>query len=234
MKGKWHSLHYIDLFAGAGIERIRDSNLEWGSPLIAAQAPNRFAQLHCVELKTRAFNALEKRINRFEHPSSPQLIQGDANEQISAIIPTIHPRALSLAFLNPYGLHLWLDTLKRLAERQTDWIIFFPDHLDALRNWENVYAGKPDSNLNKVLGTDDWHDALLSSPRDHWARVLRGIYEEQIRNLGYQHIDYERIYFQSGKPLYLLIFCCREKIGGDIWRRIATTKPGGQSTFDFG
>lgn len=32
---KWDSLHYIDLFAGAGIERLETSQeLDWGSPLI--------------------------------------------------------------------------------------------------------------------------------------------------------------------------------------------------------
>jgi three-Cys-motif partner protein len=38
MRDKWHGLHYIDLFAGAGIERLRESKaLEWGSPMLAAQ-----------------------------------------------------------------------------------------------------------------------------------------------------------------------------------------------------
>ena len=37
MKDKrWGGLHYIDLFAGPGIERLEDGSLEWGSPLIAA------------------------------------------------------------------------------------------------------------------------------------------------------------------------------------------------------
>jgi three-Cys-motif partner protein len=213
---------------------LKDIGLDWGSPLIAAQAPNRFSQLHCCELRRRAFDALSKRLARFEQPQTPQLLLGDANERVAEIVKTIPSRSLSLAFLDPYGLHLWFDTLKRLSERRTDLIIFFPDRLDALRNWENVYAGKPDSNLNKVLGVDSWHEALMANPRDKWAEVLRKIYEEQIRRLGYQHIDYERICFEGGKPLYLLIFCCEDKIGGDIWRRIAAKKPSGQSTFDFG
>jgi len=37
MRDKWNGLHYIDLFAGAGVERLSESgNLNWGSPLIAA------------------------------------------------------------------------------------------------------------------------------------------------------------------------------------------------------
>lgn len=46
---RWSGLHYVDLFAGAGIERLKDNGLDWGSPLIAAQAPHRFARLHLCE-----------------------------------------------------------------------------------------------------------------------------------------------------------------------------------------
>ena len=38
MRKKWNSLHYIDLFAGAGIERLEESKvLEWGSPILACE-----------------------------------------------------------------------------------------------------------------------------------------------------------------------------------------------------
>ena len=42
-KKNWSGLHYIDLFAGAGIERLQTSKeLDWGSPLIAAYTPHTF------------------------------------------------------------------------------------------------------------------------------------------------------------------------------------------------
>lgn len=50
-KKKWEGLHYIDLFAGAGIERLEESgDLDWCPPMIAAQMPNGFTQLHLCEL----------------------------------------------------------------------------------------------------------------------------------------------------------------------------------------
>src|SRR3982751_3527906 len=72
-KKKWSSLHYIDLFASAGIERIENGPLDWGSPLIAAQAPHRFSRLHCTELSKRSFEALSARIARITQPQSPQV-----------------------------------------------------------------------------------------------------------------------------------------------------------------
>ena len=68
MKQKqWSGLHYIDLFAGAGIERLETSReLDWGSPLIAAQAPNAFDGLHCCELARKKCEALSHRIERLK------------------------------------------------------------------------------------------------------------------------------------------------------------------------
>ena len=72
----WKGLHYIDLFAGPGIEKIKTTGaLEWGSPLIAAQARFSFAQLHLCELKKNKFTALEKRLASFPQPEQPQLIR---------------------------------------------------------------------------------------------------------------------------------------------------------------
>ena len=36
MKGKWKSLHYIDLYASAGLIRVDGHGLTWGSPMLAA------------------------------------------------------------------------------------------------------------------------------------------------------------------------------------------------------
>ena len=131
MKGKaWNGLHYIDLFAGAGIECLKDSQkLDWGSPLIAAQSRNPFSALHLCELDQKKYKALEKRVNKY-HPEV-QIVNGDANLKIPEIINEVPPRSLSLAFLDPFGLHLDFETLKILGLRRADLVIFFPDHLDS-------------------------------------------------------------------------------------------------------
>lgn len=229
----WSGLHYVDLFAGAGIERIRGGGLEWGSPLIAAQAPHRFTQLHLCEIKKKLFATLVQRVRRFQQPNEPQLVHGDANLVIDEIVKSIPHGSLTLAFLDPYGLHLDFETLRRLSGPRCDLIIFFPDHLDALRNWESVYVGKPDSNLSRVLGTDEWHEELMATPSSQWAHMLRRIYERQLGLLGYEHFEYERISRSDGRALYLLLFCCRHKAGGRIWRNVSKRKYGGQDTFDF-
>jgi three-Cys-motif partner protein len=230
----WKGLHYIDLFASAGIERLKsDGSLHWASPLIAAQAPNRFTRLHICEINKRRFQALEKRIARVAQPQTPRLINDDANHAVHEIIDNLPARALSLAFLDPTGLHLHFGTLRALAQRRVDLIIFWPDHLDALRNWEALYKGKPDSNLTKVLDTDSWEDELRTKPQSRWAESLRLIYEKQIATLGYVAFDHERITLPNGRHLYMLLFCSKHERGGEFWKKIAKKKPGGQQTFEF-
>jgi three-Cys-motif partner protein len=232
-KKPWKGFHYIDLFAGAGIERIKGNGLDWGSPLIAAQSPEPFTQLHLCDIDRSKIAALTLRLKRFPQPQAPQIICGDSNVSVDEITRAIPLGTLSLAFLDPYGLHLNFKTLAKLASRRVDLIIFFPDHLDALRNWENVYQGKPDSNLDRVLGGAPWLETMLKRPREHWPEVLRKLYVERIRTLGYEHFDYERIQSREGRDLYQLIFCSCSSAGVAIWRGIAKNKPGGQSSFDF-
>ena len=234
MKGKWNSLHYIDLFAGAGIERVKSTGeLDWGSPLIAAQAAVPFAQLHLCETDRNKHRALTARIERLQLNAKPQILHGDANSLVSDVIDKIPPRSLSLAFLDPYGLHLHFATVCELAKRRVDLIIFFPDHLDALRNWEKVYSQQPDSNMDRFMGKGvDWLGAIEQAPKGKWAEVLRTLYCDQLRGLGYKHFDAERI-MSNGRPLYLLIFCARHKLAVDLWRGVGKIKRDGQYTFEF-
>lgn len=233
MKGKWGELHYIDLFAGAGIERLKNSKqLDWGSPLIAARAPKPFDCLHLCELRKKKYEALCTRVARFGIGS--QVLHGDANEKAVEIAASIPSDCLSLAFLDPYGLHLDYSTLEILAQIRADLIIFFPDYLDVLRNWECNYLWNPDSNLDRCLGPGaDWRALIDNVPPEARADCLRDLYVSQIRDkLGYSEFEYERISF-GGHRLYVLIFCSRHPIAAKLWRRVSGKKPDGQRTFDF-
>jgi three-Cys-motif partner protein len=233
MKGKWSSLHYIDLFAGAGIERLSETGaLDWGSPLIAAQARYPFAGLHLCEKNRRKYEALIQRFHRLD--SDAQVLRGDANKRIDEIVRTIPARTLSLAFLDPYGLHLEFEKITKLSSVRADLIIFFPDRLDALRNWERHYLPNPDSNLDRCLGSGaDWRQILDSTPQDHLAEALRKLYIQQIRSLGYTEFRFQRI-SSKGHPLYVLLLCSRSEIAAKLWSGISAKDRNGQRILPFG
>jgi len=231
MTGKWKGLHYIDLFAGAGIEKLRGSEeLYWGSPMIAAKAPKPFDRLHLCELNLQKYQALKKRVGD-TRPNS-QILNGDANNEVYNIAKEIPQGTLSLAFLDPYGLELDFETLQVLAAKQADLIIFFPDRLDILRNWKHYYYSDPNSKLDHHLGLDsDWRFTLDDAPPNNRVEVLRKFYVQRLKqNLRYQHVEHERISSQ-GRPLYYLIFCSRSEVGAKFWREISRKKPNGQGTF---
>jgi len=232
VKDKWPGLHYIDLFAGAGIERLNGSGaLDWGSPLIAAQARHPFSGLHLCEKDNKKHQALRHRICKLG--LDPQVLRGDANKRVNEIVREVPRKTLSLAFLDPYGLHLAFDTIEKLSDIRADLVIFFPDRLDALRNWERHYLHNPDSNLDRCLGSGaDWRSILDTTPQDHLAEALRELYVAQIRSLGYSEFRYQRIE-AKGHPLYVLILCSRSKIAAKLWAGISSKEPNGQRRLPF-
>jgi three-Cys-motif partner protein len=231
MKDKWE-LHYIDLFAGAGVERLKHSKeLDWGSPMIAAQTC--FSLLHLCEKNVRKFTALKTRIKQ-KLPDS-QILHGDANDKVHEIVERIPGKgSLSLAFLDPYGFHLDYETLRSLSVIRADLVIFFPDHIDALRNWERNYLDNPESNLDRCLGPGaNWRSLLDETPAECRAERLRDLYVNQLKkHLGYTHFEYQRISYKH-HPLYVLILCARHELAAKLWRRISEKMPDGQRTFRF-
>jgi three-Cys-motif partner protein len=233
MKGKWEGLHYIDLFAGAGIERVRRSKeLHWGSPMIAAHAPRSFDRLHLCELVSKKYQALRKRVTSIRPDS--QILQGDANEKIHDIGGAIPGGTLSLAFLDPYNLQIDFETLRILAAKRADLIIFFPDRLDILRNWKYYYYSDPNSKLDRHLGVgSNWRDVLDEAPPNKRVEELRKFYVGRLKEkLRYPYVEYERIP-SEGRPLYYLVFCSRSEVGAKFWREICAKKQGGQRTWPF-
>jgi len=191
---------------------------------LAAQVKDPFSKLFFVEKDQEKCDALAERIKQFPQPNNPEIFCGDANTEVNRIVDLI-PKSgcLILSFLDPYGLHLHYETLQSLSQIRSDLIIFFPDHVDALRNW-NAYYMKENSNLTKVLGTKQWMDELRKAIPSNYAQILYDIYTEQISKLGYEHIDFARIAKTDGRFLYKLIFCSKHQKGLDFWHEAANNK----------
>lgn len=232
MQSKWGSLHYIDLFAGPGVERVRNGGLNWGSPLIAAQMPRQFDALHLCDIDAPACDALRQRLTRFPQPRPPQVIEGDANSAVADVLQEIPLNSLSVAFLDPTGLHLHFETLRHLSQRRVDLIVYFPDYLDALRNID-IYVPDQASNLDKTLGTSAWRSLLLPLPATQRLHRLNDLYIQQIKTLGYEYFDFCRIDRPDGHPLYRLIFCARHPLAQQIWRGTSQIARNGQMSLDF-
>lgn len=235
MAPNWRYRCYVDLFAGPGIEDVEGIGLDWGSPLIAAQVPKPFTHLFLNDRDRIKSEALSQRLIAYQQPNPPMILSEDANLAVHSVVSSIPSSdCLTLAFLDPYGLHFAFESVKHLSVRRADLIIFFPDRLDALRNWSAYYMDQDSSNLDSFLGTRIWRDRLSESNSEQHPEILRQIYEQQLRTLGYEFFDYIRIYAQGTRPLYRLIFATKHKMGLTIWQNISTKGRDGQSSFNWG
>lgn len=235
MKHKnWTGIHYIDLFAGAGVERERVSRqLMWGSPLLAAKLDRPFDGIHCCEKNSSKADALCSRLAKERPSSSFEVRCKDGNACVDDIISALPKRALSIAFLDPYGLHLRFDTVRSLSNGRVDLVIYFPISVDAKRNWFKYYRETPDSNLDRFLGIEkQWLPRLEAAGPHSYSDVLRDVFYEQLKTLGYEHFDSKEVP-QTGRSFYSLIFATKHKTGLDIWKRVHRVERGGQRTLGF-
>ncbi len=231
MKPKpWAGLYYLDLFAGAGFARVEESGeFVAGSPVLAALTTPSFTQIRAAEADAKKCDALRQRLARADLPTSPLVLHGNANDLIDQLLAGIPDRSLCMTFIDPYGFHAEWDTIRRLSEVRSDLILFLPDHLDAMRNWELHYEADDDSNLDRFLGKQcDWRSAFNAVNRDRIPEVLRSLYETQLKTIGYRHFDHRRIYGPQQRGLYLLHFASRHQAGVTIWRNVGKTDAGGQ------
>ncbi len=235
MHEKWAELHYIDLFAGAGLARIRGtSDIVRNCAALAAGTKHPFTQLHLCESNLDCLSALRQRLEQVQLPRPPLLYGLDCN---TAIVPLLEhvPKSdvLAVTFVDPFGLHVAFDTIKRIADRRSDLIVLVPDGMDVIRNWKTYYRHDPSSNLDRFLGSPDWRRALEQSRPDRIAHALREFYETRLKLLGFQYFESERVVNENGANLYILLFASRHDAGARIWRGVTRTDEGGQRSLPW-
>jgi three-Cys-motif partner protein len=233
MQQKWHgSIYYVDLFAGPGQCRITETGEEFdGSPLIALKF--NFAKYFFFESDPACFKALETRI-RARAPEKLRnitLIPADCNKKIDQVKPT--SGALGLAFVDPTGiLPIAFETIRKLAaNRKIDLIINFHEGMGIRMNIHQ-YPKKEQSALKQFLGSDRSIKQFRTAPSsiDQVCHEITNEYRDNLRGLGYQVVDGDRIPIKTDKNalLYYLLFASKDPRGNDFWRKIGLIDPHGQ------
>ncbi len=236
MKGKpqWKELHYIDLFSGAGVAKLRGSGqLVYSSALLAAQTENPFTQLHLCDANQDNVSALAARLAKFPQPMPPRILQGDANQLIHKLLEPVPARdALCMTFVDPFGLHFDFDTARAIATRRSDLLVLFADSMDALRNWSAYYNENPNSSLDRFMGESGWR-TLLDKPKQKAAQELRSRYREQLKKIGYEYFREVPVANANDRDIYTLLFASRAKIAVQIWDKLSLKDEFGQQSLRF-
>ncbi len=123
---------YVDLFAGAGIVRVTDTNDSLaGSSPCALLNKFGFDYAVCVEIEGNRANALRKRLSRVVPLDNFKVISGDCNRRIGEVVDAIRgkfSRPIVYVFVDPEGMEIEFQTLRILSDsfRNTDFLITVP------------------------------------------------------------------------------------------------------------
>ena len=228
-------LAYVDLFGGPGICVRENGKRVPGSALLAANTPKPFGNIVVCEKVPELADALDKRLNKFGIKDS--VIVGDCNAEIDKVVARIPQRALTLAFVDPEGLHINFETLRTLTTgRQIDLTVLFPDRMDIARNVE-LYASQTESNLDRFLGPNtNWREqwrGLANQSAENVSQLFGEIYKSQLeKELGFTEIRH--LVFKAGsQPIYRIIYASKHPLGGKFWDEISKIDRGGQQSLGF-
>lgn len=122
---------YVDLFAGTGLVRVKDSKFDDfvpGSPMCATLPNKKFDYVICVESVKKKSDVLKKRLTAVLKDVEFDVIHGDCNEKTPEIIDKIKrhfKNPILLVFVDPEGLEIRFSTLRELSENfpQCDFMV---------------------------------------------------------------------------------------------------------------
>jgi three-Cys-motif partner protein len=235
------SLVYVDLFAGPGVLVTKESRTRKpGSVLLAASTEKPFNRIIACEKDPALADALRQRLASCGVGSRAVVIEGDCHEQIDKVIGEIPKESLTLAFVDPEGLHVKFTTLKALAnsENAVDFLILVATEMDFHRNFERYLSVEdsppdemfgPDSGWRQKIGSIRWNDGPTVSQF-----VLDLLKNQMQRWLGYEYFDVTPLKRErDSRVLYHILFASRNKLGLQFWEASKTKDRSGQKRLGF-
>lgn len=232
MKNKWDYRIYIDLFAGAGKCRIKDtSKILPGSPLLSLSVADPFDKYIFCEKDPCNMEALKSRVSANFPDLDTTFIRGDTNdslENIFSVIPKFKKgfKGLALCFVDPYKKgEMDFSTLKTISNKlYVDFLMLLPSYMDIHRN-EGVYTKPENTALDKYLGTDAWRKEWSCINREHkeFGLFVADQFCKQMKNLGYLYEGTKDLELVRGNcannlRLYHLAFFSKHQLGLRFWR----------------
>lgn len=230
MKFKWEQRVFIDLYAGAGIVKIRGTEKRvLGSPLISLTLRDPFDFYIFCEEDESNLNALKERAKRIAPNQKVEYVPGDCNEKVDRICSLI-PRhsetqkVLCLCFVDPYDISTRFSTIQKLSSRYVDFLVLLALYMDANRNYEN-YLRPGNRKVDDFLGSNDWRQGWNEEKKvgTRFPAFLAKEYAKQMTRLGYLDqplYNMRKVRDDENHPLYLLALFSRNKRAYEFWGEV--------------
>ena len=231
---KWGGkLAYVDLFSGPGKNVIRDTGEEVdGSPLLALKCD--FARYVFVDAP-EVLATLRARLRNHPKFGRISFVEGDCNVVIDEILKLLPADHLTLAFIDPTGLHIRFDTIRRLVHnRKVDLLMTIQFGMGIQMNLPQYFRSQGDA-LTGFLGNDEWRkDTEQQGTFSQAGKRILDRYMAQLRTLGYLDTkDREIVRNDQNLLLYFVIMASRHELGEKFWREVTKIAPSGQRIMNF-
>ncbi|MBI5649201.1 MAG: three-Cys-motif partner protein TcmP [Chloroflexi bacterium] len=242
MRGKWSIRNYIDLMAGPGKNRIRETDaVLLGSPLLALTTKYAFTGYFFADLSDENTTALDKRCSASPFYDRVHIHPGDCNEIVREIVVQLKRddrNSLNLAFLDPEGFELEWQTIAQLATiRRIDLIINYPQG-GLNRQMALSFQSNEETIVDRFFGDTEWRKIFAKhhGKENFVHRQLMDHYKQKLQRLGYPDVrrddetgDEPLIRNSKNAPLYRLLFASKSKLGNDFWQKITRRDVSGQT-----
>jgi three-Cys-motif partner protein len=227
MKRKWGRRIYVDLYAGAGFAKIRDSaRIIAGSPIRALLLPDAFDKYIFCEENEEKLEALKARVKRIAPASDVSYVEGDCNEHVGEILAAIpvgskHDTVLSLCFADPYDISLKFSTLRTLAKRYIDFVVLLALWSDANRAYKR-YVMEDATKVDEFLGSTTWQERWKSVQTTvPFPKFLAAEFAAQMETLGYLPTPIHKMKRvrsdENNLPLYYIAMFSGHTLAHDFW-----------------
>ncbi len=228
MKAKFQKRVYIELYAGAGYSRIRDTDrIIPGSPINALTLKDPFDKYIFCEAAEEKRESLEIRAQRHAPNADVTIIPGDCDKNVDKIAGAIPQysstnKVLSLCFVDPNDIGIKFSTLEALGKtRMVDFVVLLALYMDALRA-EQQYVRNP-SKINQLLGTEAWQerwrDAKIKGT--NFPLFLAEEFAGSMSVMGYIPRPFYSMrkifYYEKNFPLYALGLFARHPLAYKLW-----------------
>jgi three-Cys-motif partner protein len=239
---KWQSLVYIDLFAGAGYARIREtSEIVATSALLSLDIPDRFSRYIFCDIDCDNNKSLQERVNRLHPEIDTRFLCCDVNDSVPQILSHI-PKAnkdfkvLSFCFVDPFKLdNLAFSTIEKLSTRFMDFLVLIPTDMDANRN-VIPYTSPENNTVAKFLGKPDWRDRWNTLRDKHFGLFIFDEFSAHMQEIRYKPQSVQDSVlvrnYQKNAPLYRLALYSRHDLGKKFWKETKKYNNPQTSLFD--
>lgn len=217
---------YIDLYCGAGRARIKNTQtVVDGSALVVAKEAAKhvpFGEIIIGDIDLVNVQACQARLDTIRGTQIRACV-GSAEDVAAQIVPTLPPKGLHLAFLDPFNIEtLPFTVIRTLAQLQRMDLLIHVSLMDLQRNVRSMMeSGKMD---RFAPGWQDHINPALPNPTlvvkvfEHWRSLLEG--------LGYTpSANIERVTGNRNQPLYWLVLASRHPLGDQFWTEVSQVEP---------